>query len=61
MKSIHLSRIDGLLLLMSIVGTLSGITLGWMSLVWIVPMGLMWLFSHEVYSYESRNGVNNGN
>lgn len=52
MKPIHLSRIDGLALLMLVLGVLGGILIGWKMLIVIVPVTLVWLMSYDEKSYE---------
>lgn len=52
MKPIHLSRIDGLALLMLVLGVLGGILIGWKMLIVVVPIALVWLMSYDEKSYE---------
>ncbi len=52
MRPIHLSRIDGLALLMLVLGFVGGILIGWKMLIVIVPVTLIWLMSYDEKSYE---------
>ena len=52
MKSIYKSRIDGLALLMLVLGVLGGILIGWKMLIVVVPIALVWLMSYDEKSYE---------
>ena len=58
MKDIHLIRIDGLVILALILGSIGGIFFKWHVLIAIVPIIMIWLFNYDETSYEHKTGNN---
>lgn len=55
MKDIHLIRIDGLVILALIFGSIGGIFFKWHVLIAIVPIIMIWLFNYDETSYEHKS------
>lgn len=56
MKDIHLIRIDGLVILALIFGSVGGIFFGLYMLIPIVPTIVLWLFNYTEASYDYKFG-----